>query len=59
MLCILSGVSCTGTSGVSIFIFGISDMDGFGSFAVSGGPEATGCKSPDIGDVCEVGSLIK
>jgi hypothetical protein len=34
-------------------------MDGFGSSAVAGGPEATGCISPDIGDFCDIGSLIE
>src|SRR5258708_17351942 len=46
MIGIRSGVSSTGTSGVSIFVSG---MDGAGSFAPAGGPEATGCTSPDIG----------
>jgi hypothetical protein len=59
MLCILSGVSWTGTSGASIFISGISDMDGFGSSAVAGGPAATGCVSPDIGVFMAAGSWIE
>src|SRR5260370_38043453 len=45
MLCICAAVSWTGTSGVSIFVPG---MDGAGSFAPAGGPQATGCTSPDL-----------
>jgi hypothetical protein len=33
-------------------------MDGFGSFAAAGGPEATGCISPDIGVFIAVDSLM-
>jgi hypothetical protein len=56
MLCMLPGVSCTGTSGASIFISG---MDGFGWSAVAGVPEAIGCISPDIGVFIAVGSLLE
>jgi hypothetical protein len=34
-------------------------MDGFASFSGAGGPEATGCMSPDIGVFIAVGSLIE
>src|SRR5260370_38866396 len=56
MLCIRSGVSWTGTSGVSIFCPGV---DGAGSFAPEGGPEATGCTSPDIGIFIALGCFAK
>src|SRR5258707_11064987 len=56
MLCIRSGVSCTGVSGVSIFVPGIDDA---GSFASAGGPEATGCTSPDIGVFIALGCFAK
>src|SRR5580692_569299 len=56
MLCIRSGVSWTGTSGVSIFVPG---MDGAGSFPSAGGPEATGCTSPDIGMFIALGRFAQ
>src|ERR1700752_3676359 len=56
MLCIRSGVSCTGTSGVSIFVPGV---DGAGSFAPAGGPDATGFTSPDIGIFIALGCFAK
>src|SRR3981189_2266032 len=56
MLCIRSGVSWTGTSGVSIFCSGI---DGAVSFAPGGGPEATGCTSPDVGIFIALGCFAK
>src|SRR5258708_9688558 len=56
MRCIRSGVSWTGTSGDSIFCSG---MDGVVSFAPGGGPEATGCTSPDIGIFITLGCFAK
>src|SRR5258708_5179714 len=43
-------------SGVSIFVPG---KDGAGSFASAGGPEATGCTSPDIGIFIALGCFAK
>jgi hypothetical protein len=51
MLCIRSGVSCTGASWESGFDSGIDipGMDDDVGFATSVGPEVTGCTSLDIG----------
>src|ERR1700687_1474900 len=56
MLCIRSGVSCTGTSGVSIFRSGIFIADCLTSVD---GPAATGCTSPDIGVFIALGCFAK
>src|SRR5258707_4979805 len=56
MLCIRSGVSWTGTSGVSIFGSGV---DGAGSFASGGVPEATGCTSPEVCIFIALGCFAK
>src|ERR1700738_5346989 len=56
ILCIRSGVSWTGSSGVSIFV---SDMADAVSFAPGSGPEATGCTSPDTGIFIALGSFAK
>src|SRR5258708_26136305 len=56
MLCSRPAVRWTGTSGVSIFVPG---MDGTGSFAPAGGPQATGWTSPDIGIFIAMGCFAK
>src|SRR5260370_31222088 len=56
ILCIRSGVSWTGTSDDSIFGSGVV---GAASFAPGGGPEATGCTSPDIGMFIALGCFAK
>src|SRR5882762_1451253 len=56
MLCIRSGASWTGTSGVSIFCPGIFDAD---CCASVDGPVATGCTSPDVCIFIALGCFAK
>src|SRR5579863_6076023 len=56
MLCIRSGVSCTGASGVSVFCCGFEESV---AFVPDDGPEAAGWTSPDIAMFVAIDGFVR